>query len=125
MAPKDEGEKLAMVAEALRQIPARYREAVVLRDVEGLSYEEVGQILRIPGGTVRSLVRDGVDGLIVSEDSVPALAKALSALMGDETRRRAFATRAPEVVTRFPLEASLTAWDKLLEDVHVNAEGVR
>jgi RNA polymerase sigma-70 factor (ECF subfamily) len=44
------------VAEALGKIPARYREAVVLRDVEGLSYEEVGQILRIPGGTVRSRI---------------------------------------------------------------------
>lgn len=44
------------VAEALTKIPARYREAVVLRDVEGLSYEEVGQILRIPGGTVRSRI---------------------------------------------------------------------
>jgi RNA polymerase sigma-70 factor (ECF subfamily) len=44
------------VAEALQKIPARYREAVVLRDVEGLSYEEVGHILRIPGGTVRSRI---------------------------------------------------------------------
>jgi len=44
------------VAEALHKIPARYREAVVLRDVEGLSYEEVGQILHIPGGTVRSRI---------------------------------------------------------------------
>lgn len=44
------------VAEALRKLPARYREAVVLRDIEGLSYEEVGEILRIPGGTVRSRI---------------------------------------------------------------------
>jgi RNA polymerase sigma-70 factor (ECF subfamily) len=44
------------VAEALERIPARYREAVVLRDIEGLSYEEVGEILRIPGGTVRSRI---------------------------------------------------------------------
>jgi len=44
------------VAEALEKIPARYREAVILRDVEGLSYEEVGEILRIPGGTVRSRI---------------------------------------------------------------------
>ena len=44
------------VAEALEKIPARYREAVVLRDIEGLSYEEVGEILRIPGGTVRSRI---------------------------------------------------------------------
>lgn len=44
------------VAEALRKLPPRYREAVVLRDIEGLSYEEVGEILRIPGGTVRSRI---------------------------------------------------------------------
>ena len=69
------------------------------------------------GSTVCDLVRDGIDGLIVSEDSVSALAKALSSLMGDESRRRSFATRAPEVVTRFPLEASLTAWDQLLNSV--------
>ncbi|HEU5459873.1 MAG TPA: glycosyltransferase [Pyrinomonadaceae bacterium] len=73
------------------------------------------------GSTVRSLVRDGVDGLIVHEDSVSALAKALSTLMGDKTKRRAFATRAPEVVTRFPLEASLSAWDKLLDSVKLCA----
>jgi RNA polymerase sigma-70 factor (ECF subfamily) len=50
------GEIRAKVAEALLKLPARYREAVVLRDIEGLSYEEVGQILRIPGGTVRSRI---------------------------------------------------------------------
>jgi RNA polymerase sigma-70 factor (ECF subfamily) len=50
------GEIRSKVAEALRKLPPRYREAVVLRDIEGLSYEEVGQILRIPGGTVRSRI---------------------------------------------------------------------
>lgn len=69
------------------------------------------------GCAVRSLVRDGVDGVIVYEDSVPALAKSLSALMRDEPRRRAFAMRASEILTRFPLEASLSAWDELLSSV--------
>jgi RNA polymerase sigma-70 factor (ECF subfamily) len=50
------GEIREKVAEALRKLPPRYREAVVLRDVEGMSYEEVGQILGIPGGTVRSRI---------------------------------------------------------------------
>ena len=69
------------------------------------------------GSAVRSLVRDGVDGVIVREDSVSALAGSLSALMRDEPRRQAFAERAPEVLTRFPLEASLSAWDELLSTV--------
>lgn len=69
------------------------------------------------GCAVRSLVRDGVDGVIVNQDSVPALANSLSEVMRDEARRQAFAIRASEVLTRFPLEASLSAWDELLSSV--------
>ena len=69
------------------------------------------------GSAVRSLVRDGVDGVIVSEDSVSSLAGSLSELMRDEPRRREYALRASEVLTRFPLEASLSAWDELLSSV--------
>lgn len=63
------------------------------------------------GSAVRSLIRDGVDGVVVSED---LLGKALADLMRDETRRNEMALRAREVVTRFSLESSLAAWDKLL-----------
>jgi glycosyltransferase involved in cell wall biosynthesis len=69
------------------------------------------------GAPVRSLVRDGVDGLIVRIDSASGLACALASLMGDDARRNAFAARAPEVLTRFPIESSLRAWDALLYDV--------
>lgn len=68
------------------------------------------------GASVRSLVRDGIDGLIVSENSIEALAQALASLMGDDEKRKALAARAPEIVTRFPIEASLGAWDCLLEE---------
>jgi glycosyltransferase involved in cell wall biosynthesis len=67
------------------------------------------------GAPVRSLVRDGIDGLIVSENGNEALASALASLMGDHETRKALAAHAPEVLTRFPIEASLQAWDVLLD----------
>jgi glycosyltransferase involved in cell wall biosynthesis len=69
------------------------------------------------GAPVRSLVRDGVDGLIVRTNSTPALALALASLMGDEAARQALAARAPEVLTRFPIESALEKWDALLNRV--------
>jgi GalNAc-alpha-(1->4)-GalNAc-alpha-(1->3)-diNAcBac-PP-undecaprenol alpha-1,4-N-acetyl-D-galactosaminyltransferase len=67
------------------------------------------------GAPIRSLVRNGVDGLIVR--TTAALVEALSSLMSDEGLRNALAARAGEVVTRFPAEDSLKAWDALLNDV--------
>ena len=65
------------------------------------------------GTTIRSLVRDRVDGMI-SNDTVPALARDLATLMSDDTKRAAIAERAKEVVNRFSLDASLSAWDNVL-----------
>lgn len=45
-----------IVTKAIEKLPQRYRMALVLRDIEGLSYEEIGDILQIPGGTVRSRI---------------------------------------------------------------------
>lgn len=39
---------------ALRQLPDEFRTAVLLVDVEGLTYDEAADVLRIPVGTVRS-----------------------------------------------------------------------
>lgn len=44
------------VAQAIARVPEKYRLALVLRDIEGLAYEEIGQALNIPGGTVRSRI---------------------------------------------------------------------
>lgn len=66
------------------------------------------------GAPVRTLVRDGVDGLIVRGDSATALALALASLMRDDAARMSLAARAPEVLKRFPIESSLRAWDELL-----------
>jgi RNA polymerase sigma-70 factor (ECF subfamily) len=45
-----------VVGEAIATLPERYRVALVLRDIDGLAYEEISQILKIPGGTVRSRI---------------------------------------------------------------------
>jgi RNA polymerase sigma-70 factor (ECF subfamily) len=45
-----------VVEDAIEKLPEVYREALVLRDIDGLSYEEIGEILEIPGGTVRSRI---------------------------------------------------------------------
>lgn len=47
------------IREALSQLPERQRVAVVLFDVEGYSHREIGEVLNIPEGTVRSDVFHG------------------------------------------------------------------
>ena len=47
------------VQSALRRLPEDFRAAVVLCDVVGMSYEEIGDALEIPVGTVRSRIHRG------------------------------------------------------------------
>jgi RNA polymerase sigma-70 factor (ECF subfamily) len=47
------------IQEALLQIPEVFREAVVLRDIQELSYEEIAEIIDMPIGTVKSRISRG------------------------------------------------------------------
>ena len=47
------------IQRALLQLPYDFREAVVLCDVVGLSYEEIAEAASIPVGTVRSRIHRG------------------------------------------------------------------
>ena len=49
-------ERADAIAAALATLPLTFRAAVVMRDVNELSYEEVAHALRIPLGTVKSRV---------------------------------------------------------------------
>lgn len=44
---------------ALARLPAEFRAAVVLRDLCDLGYAEIGEVLGIPPGTVRSRIARG------------------------------------------------------------------
>lgn len=46
----------AIVAQAITEIEPTFRECLVLRDVEELSYEEIGEITGLPPGTVKSRI---------------------------------------------------------------------
>jgi len=51
------------VEQALIRLPQVFREVVVLRDIEGLSYEEIADVLGVRIGTVRSRIARGRDQL--------------------------------------------------------------
>ena len=43
-----------LVHRALEELPAEFREIVILREMEGLSYKEIAEVTAIPVGTVMS-----------------------------------------------------------------------
>lgn len=53
-----------VVEHAMQQLPEDLRTAIVLREIEGLSYEEIAQAMDCPVGTVRSRIfraREAID----------------------------------------------------------------
>lgn len=44
------------IATAIESLPEKYRQVIVLRDVNGLSYGEIGQVLALEEGTVKSRI---------------------------------------------------------------------
>jgi len=70
---RDEVERT--VVEAIAELPEELRTAVTLRELEGLSYQEIAQVMECPVGTVRSRIfraREAID-------------KRLRPLTGEET----------------------------------------
>jgi RNA polymerase sigma-70 factor (ECF subfamily) len=45
---------VALVRAALEQLPLEFREVIVLREIEGLSYKEIAAVVHVPIGTVMS-----------------------------------------------------------------------
>ena len=74
-----EGKEIAAtVNRAMDALPADLRTAITLREIEGLSYEEIANVMNCPVGTVRSRIFRARD----------AIAAELRPLLGTETDRR-------------------------------------
>ncbi|MCB0278099.1 MAG: sigma-70 family RNA polymerase sigma factor [Calditrichaeota bacterium] len=60
--PEEDVEGRNLVAEiqkAIDKLPETFKQAVVLRDIQGLDYEEISSILQTPLGTVKSRINRG------------------------------------------------------------------
>jgi RNA polymerase sigma factor (sigma-70 family) len=54
---------VALVRAALERLPVDFREVIVLRELEGLSYKEIAAVVRVPIGTVMSRLARGRERL--------------------------------------------------------------
>ena len=65
-----------LVRKALEKLPANFREVLILRELEGMSYREIAEITGMPAGTVMSSLSRGRD----------RLRQILTGLMNGDTR---------------------------------------
>ena len=65
------------------------------------------------------IISDGIDGVLVKNGDIPALAAAMDLLMEDENLRLVMGKRAKDVVDKFSIEKVMGQWDGLLTAVTV------
>jgi RNA polymerase sigma-70 factor (ECF subfamily) len=56
-------EREFLLRKALQELPDNFKEVVILRDIEGLSYEEIANLLQTNVGTVKSRIARGREEL--------------------------------------------------------------
>jgi glycosyltransferase involved in cell wall biosynthesis len=83
--------------------------------LEAMSYGVPVVSFDCPSGP-RSIIRDGIDGLLVPDQDLDALTAAMDRLMADPEERRALGLRAREVTERFGVERIMAMWDDLIAE---------
>jgi GalNAc-alpha-(1->4)-GalNAc-alpha-(1->3)-diNAcBac-PP-undecaprenol alpha-1,4-N-acetyl-D-galactosaminyltransferase len=66
------------------------------------------------------IVRDRIDGVLVSAENVQLLASAMSDIMADDSKRRLFAENAREILNRFPVSRIMKIWEEVLDKAVAN-----
>lgn len=51
-----QAEAIQRLQAALKEIPEEFRQPLILKELDGMSYEEIGHIMDVPIGTVRSRI---------------------------------------------------------------------
>jgi RNA polymerase sigma-70 factor, ECF subfamily len=59
----EDQDRSSLLRRGLDLLPDKLREAVVLRDLQGLSYQEMADLLSLPEGTVKSRINRGREEL--------------------------------------------------------------
>ena len=65
----------------------------------------------------RDIIREGVDGHVVPEDDTPALAAAMSGLMADADRRKAYGAAALETAARYDAAQIAGRWEQRIAEL--------
>jgi RNA polymerase sigma-70 factor, ECF subfamily len=76
------------VRKALATVPPKFRSAVILRDLEGLAYEEIAEVLEVSVGTVKSRILRG--RRILKENLEPLLRSGVAAIRRNSWAASAF-----------------------------------
>ena len=68
----------ALIAQALSRLPGHFHQLLVLRELEGLSYRELSDVIGIPIGTVMSRLSRAREALRTALDPAPTPRRAAS-----------------------------------------------
>ena len=64
---------VTVVRAALERLPLDFREVIVLRELEGMSYKEISAVLGVPIGTVMSRISRGRERLAAALNLSPSM----------------------------------------------------